>query len=476
MAFTGKKSESEKYVCSDCIDDFVLTVEIEDDGRRRKCSYCNEVGQTVAIEEIADCVEEIYPMMVGEVERTPYFYEDSDRVDYRQNGDTPNTLIGEMLECADQDIADDVTAELSSRHSYEAMKDGEPDLYDDSNDIYVLRVPRSKEVAQTWQSFCESIKHSRRFFNDNASELLAEILEPIVNPKYSGTESAVRTIEPGSSEQFVYRGRLANTVAARGSILAKPINELGAPPKHLNTGGRMNAAGIPVFYGSFDVETCVAELRGPVGGTAVVGKFEVTRRLRVLDLTLLHNAMFNISYFDPDVVRKVAYNRFLRGFHKEIKRAVIPGSETLDYLPTQFVAEYLWTKVDPVLDGLIFGSAQISNAKAKNIALFPHASVVEGWHEELHPNHKTRVLPKPELAATNDFLDIVGAINLDLEPVVGKAATLKLIPDGTVIADVRSIQYKLKTRSVSIYQMDMEYADYDAEDYDDDLTNEDEDE
>ena len=56
-----------------------------------------------------------------------------------------------------------------------------------------------------------------------------------------------------------------------------------------------------------------------------------------------------------------------------------------------------------------------------------------------------------------------------------KYPRVKLVPDGTVVADVRSIRYKLETRSVSIYQMDREYPDYDAEDYDYDLADEDED-
>ena len=159
--------------------------------------------------------------------------------------------------------------------------------------------------------------------------MLREILDPIVNPQGHAKETAIKEIAAGTA---IYRGRMANTAAARKTILAKPINELGASPKELNTHGRMNAAGIPVFYGSFDPDTCVAELRGPVGGVAIVGKFETLRPLRVLDLTLLKNAMFNISYFDEEVVRKFAYNQFLRGFHKEIRKPFVPGAESLDDL------------------------------------------------------------------------------------------------------------------------------------------------
>jgi len=228
----------------------------------------------------------------------------------------------------------------------------------------------------------------------------------------------------------------------------------------------VNPAGIPVFYGSFDVATCAAELRAPVGRSAIVGKFEILRTIRVLDLTLLKNAMFNISYFDDDVIRKFAYNRFLRGFHREIKKPVIPGSETLDYLPTQFVAEYLWTKVNPPLDGLIFGSAQTSEPNAKNIAIFPRASRAEGWFEELHPKPKApEHSNEPVVTEAAEVFFEEGALlaTEEAQPATERA-TLRLIPDGTVIAEVESINYTLKQRSVGIYDMDMRYADYDEGD------------
>lgn len=468
MAFSKTTSSAGKYVCADCIGDFVVKAEIEAAGRRRRCSYCKEMGRAVAIEQVADRVDDIYGAMVGEAELTPHFPNDSDRVEYRQDGSTPSAIVTEMLECAYDDIAEDVVGELSERHSYYAMKDGDTDRYDDSSDIFEIAIPRSAEIRESWRYFCDSVRHGRRYFNAEAAELLKEILDPIVDPQTPGTRSAVRLIEPGSDEGFLYRGRMANSVATRATVLAKPISELGASPKELNASGRMNAAGIPVFYGSFDVATCVAELRGPVGGTAVVGKFAVLRPVRVLDLMLLKNAMFNISYFDDDVVRKFAYNRFLRGFHNEIKKPVIPGSETLDYLPTQFVAEYLWTKVDPPLDGLIYGSAQISEASARNIALFPHATEVEGWLEERYPA-KTLVEPPASVETFAElFADPVARVEPSAPVEAPGAAALRLMLEDIVIADVQAIKYSLHERSVGMYDAKMRYSDPDDDRDDDD--------
>ena len=99
--------------------------------------------------------------------------------------------------------------------------------------------------------------------------------------------------------------------------------------------------------------------------------------LRVLDLTRLEAASRRLSYFEPGYAELLGYAGFVRGFHEEVKRAVIPGRETLDYLPTQIVAEYLWARADPPFNGLIVGSSRITETR-NNIALFPHAAVVEG--------------------------------------------------------------------------------------------------
>lgn len=144
----------------------------------------------------------------------------------------------------------------------------------------------------------------------------------------------------------------------------------------------MNAPGIPVFYGSFDVETCVAEIRAPVGGSAVIGKFEIIQPLRLLDLTQLERVQNELSYFHPDFLRDHGYGQFVAGFHDEIKKPFVPGNEALDYLPTQVVAEYLWTRNDRGVDGIIFGSSQVSGDH-RNIVLFPHACIIDGADEEV---------------------------------------------------------------------------------------------
>ena len=50
-----------------------------------------------------------------------------------------------MLECAYDDIAEDIVGELSDRHGMHDIMDGGTDPYDDTNDIFEMGIPRSRE-------------------------------------------------------------------------------------------------------------------------------------------------------------------------------------------------------------------------------------------------------------------------------------------------------------------------------------------
>jgi hypothetical protein len=47
----------------------------------------------------------------------------------------------------------------------------------------------------------------------------------------------------------------------------------------------MNSSGIWAFYGAFDIDTCIAELRPAVGETVISAKFNLSRPILVLDTT-----------------------------------------------------------------------------------------------------------------------------------------------------------------------------------------------
>ncbi|CAN7476243.1 RES domain-containing protein [Caulobacter sp. LjRoot300] len=370
--------EGEKrLVCEDCIGEYLLKAEIAASGRTGPCMCCRgEEAAVVTLAWLADRVKPTYELLVTRAEEDIHFA--GDRVWTAPNGQTSSELLADLIQADDRDVAVALIAIMGRGHRFD-FAEGGLDLYGDENDDLAIEEPNGSALRRRWLEFCTALKHERRFFNAVGEGVLSEVFGPILCGEHG--RDAVRVIGPQTADRFIYRARLANEDAGQATIFGRVVNELAAPGPGVSGAGRMNAAGISVFYGAFDIETCVAELRVPVGGAAVVGRFEVMRDLRILDLTRLAGETQAMSYFDPRYAQARAYGDFIEGFHAEIRRAVIPGRETLDYLPTQIVAEYLWSQANPPIDGIIFGSAQISQS-ANNIVLFPHAASVAGAQDE----------------------------------------------------------------------------------------------
>lgn len=371
----GDTEDPGPCVCDACIGEPLLSREIAAGGDVADCSYCDRTRVACFdIPRLAERVDPVWRAFVGTAEEAPHVSEDS--VWWVPEGDYPATLMAELIVAADESIADDLIAHLSDTHDWDVFG-GDFDAYDAASNIYAMREPQDPRYHDAWAAFCTSIKHGRRFFSDDLTELLDDILGPLLAGTSSQFSTAIRTIGPEDEDRFIYRARPANDEGQRFSIYASPLRQMGAPPPARATAGRMNAPGIPVFYGAFDVETCVAEIRGVVGGTAIAASFEIIRPLRFLDLTRLQQLQNTLSPFHPDYVRDNSYAQFAAGFHSAIKQPFVPGNEALDYLPTQAVAEYLWTRDERGVDGIIFGSSQVSGDH-QNIVLFPGAFVVEG--------------------------------------------------------------------------------------------------
>lgn len=378
MPLDNSDSPQSSYYCYSCIGEALLSKEIKDNGKRRRCSYCTKNKKSVSLEKLAERIDEVYKEIVcfGE---TITIYDDNDHSEHLQQGDPPSEIISQMIECVDTRIGEEICQYLEDFYSFAVARDGEDNWYDETSN-YTIEIPKDYSHHEKWSDFSNSVRHRRRFLNTQASTLLEELIGPVLREEWPHNTSAIISIS-AEDNFYLYRARQANTSNTKKSILASPRKELGAPPPSLNMAGRMNPAGITVFYGCLDPLTTLAEIRVPVGGRAIIGKFQVIRTIRLLDLTKLDTSNAYLSYFEDSYVQKHGYKNFLRKFHSIIKKPVIPGEEALEYLPTQFLAEFLATHQAPPIDGLVFGSSQQSS-NSKNIVLFANSCLVEGASNE----------------------------------------------------------------------------------------------
>lgn len=348
-------SAHQEQVCYRCVHDAYLGRQIRRTGTSTICALCTGIRKCTPLSDVVSRVEGILDGYVIEGE---YFRRFADWGD-SQEGDSLDTWVSTIFGC--DNVEPIVEAVCDRLDSYSR----------DTN--YSKRIYRLDDIGHQWFEFQEGMKHGQRFFNDSAKTFLDWIFKDLY--KYSASsdgEAVVRLLTPKDSPS-IYRARTCMTSTEVGGIAANPGRNLGAPPKERAGDGRMNPIGVPAFYGAFERETCIAELRPPVGGTVVSGEFRLNRMVRVLDFGRFEKADLGPapSFFDPKYHAKAGRRELLKYLHNEITVPVLPGAER-DYLITQVIAEYLATHCKPRIDGVIFKSVQQS--AGSNIVLFSHVA------------------------------------------------------------------------------------------------------
>jgi RES domain len=150
------------------------------------------------------------------------------------------------------------------------------------------------------------------------------------------------------------------------------IEEMNAPPKHLASHGRANPAGIPYLYLGSLPETAVAEIRPHTGEVACIADFAIPE-IRVVDLR--HPRRF-VSPFMLQDAEQIGLLRadlpFLERLGDELTRPVLPQRAAIDYIPSQYLCEFIKTLG---FDGVLYRS---SVSDGINLALFDPAKAEGG--------------------------------------------------------------------------------------------------
>ena len=345
---------------------------------------------------------------------------------------------------------------------------------------YEVGRPDTHGFRESWEFFRREVTTRSRFFGRDAQRALDEIFGDLASLKTWKGIPAIKEILPTDKSRFLYRARIAYSEAEVRDILLNPVKKLGPPPSSLARAGRMNAAGISVFYGATEADTCIAEARAPVGSSVVLGRFEIIRPVRVLDLDLLTKVATDLSWFDPEFTTRSNRAAFMRHLVEEISRPIMPRDEEFEYLPTQVVSEYLASCIEPRLDGIIFHSAQTAR-EGRNVALFHHAAGVElytlpegtkvhvnsGWaseddHDDSMVVWETVPPPKPaeeksRAKSVVSFAAVLDRASRDEtggedEAVACGEPTLRLDVQKIEVYRIKAVSYQKDMRSVSRYR------------------------
>ncbi|WP_232036118.1 RES family NAD+ phosphorylase [Burkholderia stabilis] len=428
---------ADKLICIGCVGDAYLAREMFAAANQEKCDYCSKFLEITRIGDLADRIEKAFEehyIRTSEQMTSMQWAMMSDKeslYEWERDGSPIVDAIESAAEIPHA-AAEDVQTILEERHADVDLAAMGEECEFSSDAYYDEKGPDTREWHEEWSRFERSLKTEARFFNQAAAFHLAEVFGDIDQLKTRDGRALVIDAGPGTALHQLYRARVFQDVRELTDALRFPDLQLGSPPPKQARAGRMNAQGVSVFYGATDDGVALAEVRAPVGSRVAVATFSITRPLRLLDLTALIDVHVIGSIFDSSYLRRVERAAFLRTLGDRMSRPVMPGDESLDYLPTQAVADFLATANVPRLDGIVFSSVQ--TADGRNVVLFHHASRVaayvvpagtqvtacegyetdEGWEEDYSVSEQTPPSSEPEQRTSeDDFLDTILAFDFN---------------------------------------------------------------
>lgn len=208
------------------------------------------------------------------------------------------------------------------------------------------------EGLAAWTTLKDELMFKNRYFLDEAldkdrlSVLLSHLTTSEIPPVW-------------------YRARITTSDAGFD------IGQMGAPPRELASHGRANPSGIPYLYLGSMPDTAIAEIRPHTGEIASVARFTLEGIITAVDLRNPRGLVSPFLLQDAsEVGRMRADVPFLEKLGSELTRPVLPRSAAIDYLPSQYLCEFI-KKIG--YDGVIYRS---SVSDGINLALFSPAKAV----------------------------------------------------------------------------------------------------
>jgi hypothetical protein len=458
-----------KIICADCVGEPYLKSKIEASGCVASCSYCGNTGSATQMGLLADDIDTAYDQ---------HFIQSEEELDDNVGYGSP--FIDSVEENAQipRNAAEDLQELLSDRHYDHGLATQGQITPFDAGSLYTEKAWDTDRWWKLWTEFERILKTESRSFSAKAQQILESIFGGI-EAFNSSSVSVVVDAGPGTAIPFLYRARAFHHDSKLKAALARPDKYLGSPTSSAAAGGRMNARGVSVFYGSDNPQVALAEVRPPVGARVAIAKFEILRPLRLLDLRALGEMDHPGSLFDPGFLGRGERAYFLKSLSHRITMPVMPDDEMLEYVPTQAIADFLAART-PAIDGIIFRSVQ-SPGPSINIVLFNKASSVADMKlpgsvsievefpgydgEDLDDRYRvTDNLPSPKDAMNTIYQirDRDGVLEYLYnfpEPDDPREITLRVDIGSIVVADIDAVHFtstEHAVRRTSVAQLDTE--------------------
>lgn len=320
-----------RYCCPECFDDQGLRANIFPslDPQRGKCSFCG-TNDTLLVEP---------PQLANWFELLVNVYE-------------PNDSGKSLVEWMKEDWALFSNPQMDVAHAKELL--GE--ILDDGEIVRQPFAPSPSYISEglaQWETLRDEMMYSNRWFLNVSIDQarLRQLLDLL--------------LATNLPNQW-FRARIV------GDDKAFSIGEMGAPPKRRASHGRANPAGIPYLYLGSKPETATAEIRPHTGEVACVADFTIPN-IRAVDLRHPRRLVSPFILTDASEIGQLRADLpFLERLGDELTRPVLPSGAAIDYIPSQYLCEFIKTRG---FDGVVYRS---SVSDGINLALFDPSKATGG--------------------------------------------------------------------------------------------------
>ena len=327
--------------CINCFRDSVIRNIIKSYGSRGNCDFCS--SKDIEIFDISEPQNLISDKITSLIQ----IYTSSDCKDARP--------LKEILR-DEWDIfsggAEGINALVKALCSVELGEDNDVFTKNVSIDrLHDLEYIKEYSVIRglTWKQFSEAIKYSNRFFSSNFNEDVFASFLSMAQKKYDvGTN--------------FYRARITSN--PKGFL----CDEMYSPPIGKRNAGRVNPEGIGVLYLSTDEKTVLNETRVTAYDYVTIGEFKSKKALKVVNLSEI--SRISPFLYEEDFERYALNRQVFQEMASEIAKPVRRNDSPLEYLPTQYISEFVKSQG---YDGVEFESTLKKGGI--NIALFDESLV-----------------------------------------------------------------------------------------------------
>lgn len=313
--------------CTNCFNDKGLKAFISSRANFGRCGYCfsSEVP-IIKPEELSSRIEFLLLVLK----------EDNEGVSAAELLNQKFTLINLNTENSQQLLSDIIQENLADKKYVCAYNDTSPET--------------------NWTEFKKELVSNNRYFPTHSIYL--ELFQKQDSPLYGMFFKVLEELmfEVQENEAF-YRARLSD--------LPLPLHKMGAPPSELASAGRANPAGISYLYLAENADTSLAEVRPYNSCAATIATFNPVTPSKLLDLTAPRNCISPSRYDESEFGYLLTCIELLETFANELAKPIKPERAIVDYVPTQFLCEYI--KSLGIFKGIVFTS---SFGTGKNYVIF----------------------------------------------------------------------------------------------------------